>query len=58
MKKKDVIEFYGSAAEAGRKLGISRAAVGQWPDIVPSLRAYQIQAVTRGKIKRNPSDYK
>jgi len=32
MTKKEAIEIFGSGAALGRALGISRAAVWQWPE--------------------------
>lgn len=51
MKKADVINYFGSAAELARKLNISEAAVSQWGDTIPQGRAYQIEVVTGGELK-------
>lgn len=32
MTKKEAVEIFGSGAALGRALGISRAAIWQWPD--------------------------
>jgi hypothetical protein len=57
MLKSDVIAYFGSAAEAGRQLGITRAAVSNWPDLVPRGSAYQVEVVTGGKLKVDPAHY-
>jgi len=51
MLKSEVVDFFGSARNAAKALGITPAAVSQWGDIVPELRAYQLQQVTKGKLK-------
>lgn len=55
MKKADVISYYGSQVELADALGISEAAVSQWGDSVPQGRAYQIEVMTGGKLKADPS---
>ncbi|TJZ75605.1 Cro/Cl family transcriptional regulator [Chitiniphilus eburneus] len=54
MKVKDALRAFGSKAEIARVLGISRAAVAQWPmdGSVPLLRAYQLQDVLCKRSKR------
>lgn len=50
MLKQTVLEFFGSGAEVARQLNVDRAAVSQWPPVVPMGRAYQIQALTNGAL--------
>lgn len=50
VKKSTVIQFFGSGAAVARALGIRRAAVSQWPNLVPIGRAYEIQALTNGAV--------
>ncbi len=57
VRKEDVIEHYGSAAEAARELEISRQAVHKWPELVPMRTAYRIQVLTKNKLKVDPKDY-
>ena len=58
MYKTDVFaHFGGKKAAVSKLLGISRAAVGQWPDIVPEGSAYKLQALTDGALKVNPDLY-
>ncbi len=56
MKKADVIEFFGGVTETAKALKIKSQAVSQWPDEVPELRAYQIEAITKGALKAVPLD--
>lgn len=51
MNKAEVIDFFGSAANVAKALGVSTAAVSQWGETVPELRAYQLQKITKGKLK-------
>jgi hypothetical protein len=48
----DIVRYYGTASEASRKLGLTRAAVSVWRRRgVPYGRQAQIQLATRGKLK-------
>jgi len=51
MKKKDVIEHFGSVSSLAEALGITPEAIYQWGDDVPSSREFQIQVITDGKLK-------
>lgn len=51
MKKSSVIKFFGDTKQTAEALDISRQAVEKWPDLVPMLRAYQIEVVTKGALK-------
>lgn len=57
MLKSDVIAFFGSMAATGRALGITKGAVSNWPDIVPRGSAYQVEVVTKGELRVDPSVY-
>ena len=52
-----VISHYGSKSAAARALGIGKASVSKWGDLVPPLRAAQYHQKTRGKLKFDPADY-
>ena len=43
MKTEDAIKQFGDVLGLANALGITRAAVYQWGDDVPPLRAYQIR---------------
>lgn len=61
MYKKDVIKYFGSAAEVARKLSITRMSVGQWPDrpkLVPELRARELHDITSGDLEYSRDLYK
>ncbi|MCH4294201.1 Cro/CI family transcriptional regulator [Shewanella sp. 3B26] len=52
MKKSAAIAHFGSESNLAKALGITRAAVNQWPDDVPRLRAFELEKLTEGKLKR------
>ncbi|MDH1341883.1 Cro/CI family transcriptional regulator [Ectopseudomonas oleovorans] len=52
MKTKSAADFFGSKKKLAEALGISPSAVTMWGDDVPELRQYQIERLTRGKVKR------
>ncbi|EKC5520945.1 Cro/Cl family transcriptional regulator [Vibrio parahaemolyticus] len=51
MKKEEAITFFGNKKKLATALGISQAAISQWGESVPPLRAYQLELLTRGKLK-------
>jgi len=51
MEKTQAISHFGSAANLARALGISKAAVSQWKDQVPELRALQLERLTDGELR-------
>ncbi|MFT6586057.1 MAG: DNA-binding transcriptional regulator YdaS (Cro superfamily) [Cognaticolwellia sp.] len=55
MRTSDVLLHFGSKTNTGKALGISKAAISQWGENVPQLRAYQIEKITGGELKCDPS---
>ncbi|MDX7924074.1 Cro/CI family transcriptional regulator [Aeromonas media] len=55
MKKSDAIEYYGTATALARALGINKSAVSLWGDTIPKGRAYQIEVMTGGQLKADPT---
>lgn len=51
MLKADVIKHFGSVGAVAQALQIKSAAVSQWPEIIPKLRAYEIERITNGQLK-------
>lgn len=54
MDKKPIeiaVAWAGSKKELARRLGIGKAAVSTWGDNIPEGRAYQIEVISRGKVK-------
>lgn len=57
MLKSDVRAHYGTLEATARALGITKSAVSQWPETIPELWAYKLQAITKGRLKVNPIVY-
>ena len=60
MKTKDAIKHFKTASARGAKglaqvLDISPAAIYQWGEHPPLGRQYQIEALTNGELKADPS---
>ncbi len=53
MKKSDVIKHFGGVVETAKALGIKSQSVSCWPELIPELRAFQIEKITSGKLKAN-----
>jgi DNA-binding transcriptional regulator YdaS (Cro superfamily) len=58
MKKTEAIEFFGSKIKLAKALGVAPSAVTQWGETIPQLRAFQIERLTKGKLKAKVLDYK
>lgn len=54
MTTQEVIEFFGSKANVAKALGIKKPSVSGWGEVPPIGRQYQIQAITKGKLKASP----
>lgn len=55
MKTDHAVKYFGSKVAIARALGIHKGAVSQWGENVPQGRAYQIEVLTGGKLKADPS---
>lgn len=51
MKTQAAAEFFGSKKKMAIALGISPGAVTMWGETVPEGRQYQIQIISKGKLK-------
>ncbi len=51
MTMKEVLEHFKTQAKVAEALGISQASVSQWGDNVPRLRQFELQLLTKGKLK-------
>ena len=60
MTRKDIIKFFGSQAEAARRLGCKPQTIIDWETAgVPDGRQYQVELATRGKLRADkPADRK
>lgn len=57
MKKNDVLSYFGGSCNTAKALGIKHPSVSGWGDIIPQGRAYQIEKITKRKLKFDPSLY-
>ena len=51
MKTKDVIEHFGSVRDVAEILRITVQSIYEWGDEPPIGRQYQIQVMTKGRLK-------
>lgn len=57
MKLSTVLAHFGTRAQVATALGISRAAVSKWADVVPEGSAYKLESITGRKLRVDPSCY-
>lgn len=53
MRPQEVIEYFGSQVSAAKALKVKQPSIAVWlkTGVVPELRQYQIEKLTRGKLK-------
>lgn len=51
MKTQNVIDYFGSRKATAEALGVDLSAIAHWGEFVPLLRQYQIQVITKNKLK-------
>lgn len=51
MTKQEAIDYFGSAAALARALGIKPPSLHSWGDRPPLPRQYQIQVLTKNKLR-------
>ena len=51
MTLNEAIIFFGSKKALAEALNIGRSAISNWGDEIPPQRQFQIQIVTKGKLK-------
>jgi hypothetical protein len=57
MNKSDVLIHYKTHRAVAEALGISRAAVTQWPDLIPEKQAYRLERISNGALRVDPRVY-
>lgn len=57
MFKADVIRYFEKPVHVARILGISRAAIAKWPEIIPKAAAYDLARLTKGALTFRPELY-
>lgn len=55
MTKSQAIKHFGSISALARALSVTYEAVRQW-EVVPELRQYQIERITKGALKASQQD--
>ena len=55
MKVSDALTHFGTKANLAKALGIDRSAVTLWGEVIPKGRQYELQVLTKGKLKAEPS---
>lgn len=58
MKTQEAVDYYGSKAAIGRVLGMSRANVSLWGEIVPIKHALTLNEITDGELDLVLADYR
>lgn len=51
MKTIEAVKYFGSKAKIAEVLGIDRSAVTLWGEFVPKGRQYELQVLTKNKLK-------
>ncbi len=54
MKKRDVIEFFGSVGATAEAVGVAQPSVSNWTDPLPELRQLQIERLSCGVLRAGP----
>lgn len=57
MRKSDVVQHFGTQAAVARELGIGRAAINKWPELVPESWAALLHVRTDGRLKYDRAAY-
>ena len=51
MKIEEAVKYFGSKTKLADALGIRPSAVTQWGDEIPAIRQFQIQVISKNKLK-------
>ncbi|WP_339617224.1 Cro/CI family transcriptional regulator [uncultured Gilvimarinus sp.] len=51
MTKTEVLAHYKTGKAVAEALGLSESAVSQWPEVIPRLRAFELERITQGALK-------
>jgi len=57
MTKGQALKYFRTQAALGAALGIGQTTVSMWGQYPPALRQIQIERLTKGKLKAEPSCY-
>lgn len=56
MKKTEAIKIAGGKAKLARLLNVTKGAVSQWGDMIPELRALQLEKLVNGTEKSSDEE--
>lgn len=51
MKTTEAVKYFNTATELAKKLGTTKQAISNWGQYPPMGRQFQIQVMTKGKLK-------
>ena len=55
---RDAIKYFGSKAKLAEALGLNRSAITNWKgDLVPKVRAFELERLTNGELRLDDSLY-
>lgn len=57
MRVSDAVKHFGTQQKVAEALGITKAAVSGWGELVPKGRAYELQILTGGALDAGAEDY-
>ncbi|MDD9211142.1 Cro/CI family transcriptional regulator [Aeromonas dhakensis] len=55
MMKEEALSHFGGVVELAKALGCKPQAISQWGETIPKGRAYQIEVLTGGQMKADPT---
>ncbi|ALP42775.1 MULTISPECIES: Cro/CI family transcriptional regulator [Aeromonas] len=55
MMKEEALSHFGGVVELAKALGCKPQAISQWGETIPKGRAYQIEVLTGGQLKADPT---
>jgi DNA-binding transcriptional regulator YdaS (Cro superfamily) len=58
MRKVEAVNYFGTAQNLAKALGITKGSVSQWGEFIPKGRACELEIKTGGKLKYIPQEYK
>lgn len=53
----DAVKHFGSKAKLAEALSVNRSAISNWGILVPRGRAFEIEKITKGKLRVNLALY-
>lgn len=54
MKTQEAADFFGSRVKLAKAMGVSPSAITGWGEYPPISRQYQIQVLSKNKLKAEP----